>query len=148
MRIYALPLVLVFIGCQSNESGKTHPEPDSNCVGETNASYIESEDAEANALALENFSETRLEIVPSFDKTKPSNLDWRIISGKVSLDRKEYSLAYSDTASSWTVLNSNGAMVGNLTPYRTAGCAAVVQLKLTMFIPEEEASAYITFNSL
>lgn len=149
---YSKILVLTSLlagGCQSGSSNdKPQPEPGT-CNAEANATFVESKDGVINQSTLDDFGRDFFEMVKLYEKTNPSGLDWEISREKaLVMGGETYGLQYSENAGAWSVVSANGATVGTLTPFRTTSCETVSLLKLTMFMPEEEASVQIRYTSL
>ena len=136
----------LLIGCQNTKDDNKQEK--AACKPAMNDTYIVSTDDTANLTTLENFGTTAVEIGKSFDKTSPSGLSWLIKDGLLLLEGETYSLAYDQEADYWSVIDRNGAMKGNLTPYKTESCDTVSSIRLVMFIPAEEATASIWYKTL
>lgn len=141
-----IAVISLLTGCQSPKDDDKQNKVA--CQPAMNDTYIISTDDTANLTTLENFGTNAVEIGKSYEKTAPSGLSWLIKDGALLLEGETYSLAYNQETDYWSVIDGEGAMKGNLTPYKTESCDRVSSIKLTMFIPAEEATASIWYKTL
>jgi hypothetical protein len=143
---YLLTLALV-IGCEG--TNKDHPSNGgTTCKPAEGDMLIASTNDTANLTTLENLGTTAPEIGRSFEKTIPSGLSWTVKDKNLVLDGETYSLSYDQESDHWNVIDANGVMKGNLTPYRSSSCETVSSFKLVMFMPAEEATGSIWYMTL